>query len=137
MVSEKELQIGVAAALRTRMVRFRDLLAIHVPNEGKRSSRRGAELRKEGMVSGAPDLVVWLHRWYVDAGWPSVVAIELKAETGTVSKNQADFAGRLGELGHPWHVVKAGTVEGAVSAVLALLPPPPAGLLGAYGRARL
>lgn len=122
-VSETVLQKAIAADLRDRMVRYRDLLGVHIPNEGKRSKRQGRSLKKQGMVSGAPDLVIWLHRGHIANGWPAVVAIELKTVTGTVSDNQTSFSQRLQELGHPWHVVMAATEDEAVGKVRSLLPP--------------
>jgi len=47
----------------------------HVPNEGKRSPRLGARMRRLGLKAGVPDVLVFGHRY-------SGVAIELKRVGG-------------------------------------------------------
>lgn len=58
-----------------------------VPNGGKLSDWDRLRATREGMVSGAPDLVIW---------WTSGVAfIEMKSGTGRLSKEQVAFGNAL------------------------------------------
>jgi hypothetical protein len=56
--SEHRLQVMVLEHLRLRARAH--VMAIAIPNEGKRSARMGARLKEQGMTPGAPDLVVVL-----------------------------------------------------------------------------
>lgn len=46
--SEAELQRAVTSHLLDREARARDLMFVHIPNEGKRSRKTGRELRRQG-----------------------------------------------------------------------------------------
>ncbi len=43
----------------TRWLRRRRLLFCHVPNEGRRSQRRGAALKRQGLSAGVPDFLIF------------------------------------------------------------------------------
>jgi hypothetical protein len=52
--SEAQVQRAIIDALR-----MRGIMAVHVPNAGKRSAVAGKRLKGEGMVPGFPDLAVY------------------------------------------------------------------------------
>ena len=52
----------------------------HIPNAGKRSARTGAHYKRQGLVPGSPDIVIF------HAG--QAYCIELKARYGTLSDSQ-------------------------------------------------
>lgn len=118
-LSEADLQKAVMSMLIKREVQFGDLVAVHVPNEGKRSARAGRELKRQGLRTGAPDVVVFLHENHRPL---TTISIELKFGSNTPSKEQLDFGRKLSGIGHPYFVVKDDTPAGAVSQVEALLP---------------
>ena len=68
----------------------------HVPNEGKRSKRTGAELKRQGMKKGFPDLQLLVpNKQY--AG----LFIELKADkTKRLSKEQKEWLEKLNRYGY-------------------------------------
>jgi hypothetical protein len=67
------------------------LVYLHPANGGARSAIEGAILKSMGVVPGAPDLLLFHdHNSY---------AIELKADSGRVSENQADMLRRLEQAG--------------------------------------
>lgn len=68
----------------------------HIPNEGKRSMRTGAQMKREGMKSGVPDLHL---------AWPMGkfhgLYIEMKRRAGeTPTQNQADWLENLHNAGY-------------------------------------
>ena len=68
----------------------------HIPNEGKRSVRTGAQMKREGMKSGVPDLHL---------AWPMGkfhgLYIEMKRRAGeTPTQNQADWLENLHNAGY-------------------------------------
>ena len=73
----------------------RGVLWCHVPNEGKRSPRYGAGLRRAGTKRGVPDVLIFAGRGvYLGA------AIELKRQHGgKVTDEQAEWLDRLDQLG--------------------------------------
>ena len=98
--TELQEQIALAAWLTERGVWF-----CHPPNEGRRSRRQGAQLRRAGMRSGVPDILVF------DAAPndPDArgVAIELKRVNGRpsqVSENQRMWLEALEVRGWRVHV---------------------------------
>ncbi len=81
-------------------LRLHGVLFAHPPNEGRRSRRQGALLRKAGLSSGLPDLLVFTP----PPSDPSIrgVAIELKRRNGRmsqVSDNQASWLAQLASAG--------------------------------------
>lgn len=65
----------------------RQAIFCHVPNEGRRSPRRGAQQKRMGVSAGVPDLLIFSEPTH---GWPGSmrqrpprgVAIEMKRRTG-------------------------------------------------------
>lgn len=71
-------------------------LMYHIPNEGKRSLRTGAQMKSEGMKSGVPDLHL---------AWPSGkyhgLYIEMKRRDGSCpTAEQADWLENLDKAGY-------------------------------------
>jgi hypothetical protein len=82
-------------------LRWKNILAVHIPNEGKRSAHAGKRLKGEGMRPGFPDLVVY------GAGGRHVL-LEVKRpgwRPSDVSDNQRAMHARLRELGAVVEVV--------------------------------
>lgn len=71
-------------------------LVIHIANEGKRSSRYGAELKRMGLRAGFPDLAILVpNKEY------SGLFIELKADkTKKISKEQKEWLEKLNRYGY-------------------------------------
>lgn len=63
--------------------RYRHIPVFHIPNEGKRSPKSGAYLRKLGMESGIPDLCIPVAR-----GQYHSLYIEMKAKGGRITDRQ-------------------------------------------------
>ena len=71
--------------------RFPELqLMYHIPNEGKRSARQGAELKAMGLRTGFPDICLPVKRNGCGA-----LYIELKAPRGHISTEQKLWIKRL------------------------------------------
>ena len=99
-VKESELQKAIAAYLDSLMEQGA-LFWQHSPNEGKRSPRRGASLKAQGMKAGFPDVAIYPplpERPYF---------IELKVHGNYLQKNQKEVQKQLEALGYRYHVVKA------------------------------
>ena len=63
---------------------------MHIPNEGPRTSRYGAELKAMGLMPGAADLFIALPRSGYHGAW-----IELKTTIGKLTPAQSDFLERM------------------------------------------
>jgi hypothetical protein len=74
------------------------VIAIHVPNESKRSPRYGAKLKRQGMLAGVCD---WLFMAASGTYW-----IELKSDTGVLSDSQKDFISRVESIGHKTALIR-------------------------------
>jgi hypothetical protein len=76
----------------------------HVPNEGKRSIHYHAKMKKMGLKSGCPDIIV---------EYPpgKILYIELKAPKGRLSDTQKLWAVQSEILGTPHFVVKGEITE--------------------------
>lgn len=59
---------------------------IHIPNEGKRTSRYGKSLKDMGMRPGVSDLFIAMPRHGFCGAW-----IELKSKNGVLSDSQKEF----------------------------------------------
>lgn len=66
----------------------------HVPNEGKRTARSGARLKKQGMKSGVSDICLP----YASSGYSNLY-IELKVGKNTPTKEQIAFIELINEIG--------------------------------------
>ena len=71
-------------------------LIFHIVNEGKRSARTGAELKRMGMKKGVPDICLPVARHPYHGLW-----IELKADrTKKASKEQKEWLIKLTDQGY-------------------------------------
>jgi hypothetical protein len=86
---------------------FKKIAYFAVPNEGLRTQRNGARLKAQGMVAGAPDIVL------VDLTSAEVpVAIEMKTKKGRLTDSQRNMHDIMRRAG--WHVIVAYGAEDAV-----------------------
>jgi hypothetical protein len=92
-VTERAIQISI----RNRLA-LHGVIALHIPNAGRRSPVTGRRLRTEGMIAGAPDLICICPDGRT--AW-----LEVKAPGGRVSERQAEFHSLLTRLGHRIAVV--------------------------------
>ena len=76
----------------------------HVPNEGKRSVSYHAKMKKMGLRSGCPDIII-------EYPQGRVLYIELKTKKGRLSDNQKLWAVQSKALGTPHFIVKGGLTE--------------------------
>lgn len=82
-------------------LRWRGIMAIHVPNEGKRSARAGKQAKRDGMRPGWPDLLI-----YGPGGRHMLMEVKRPGwRPSDLSDNQRATHARLRELGHTVHVV--------------------------------
>ena len=81
-MSERQLHLAVADLIRT--MRVPKLIAFHPSNEGVRTPRQGAYLKRMLMVPGVPDFVV------IPPGGKAHF-LELKFGKGRLSPAQAEF----------------------------------------------
>jgi hypothetical protein len=86
---EQAMHKAIVAHLKARGVS--GLVFLHPANGGARSAIEGAILKSMGVVPGAPDLLLFHEA--------RAYAIELKADSGRVSDNQADMLRRLDQAG--------------------------------------
>lgn len=74
----------------------------HSPNGGKRDLREAVRLKAQGVMSGYPDL----HLFVARHGFHGLF-IEMKSPTGTTSANQKEVMKRLSEQGYKCVVCKS------------------------------
>ena len=67
----------------------------HIPNSGKRDVRTAANLKKEGVKAGVPDMCLPVAR-----GQYHGLYIELKTKKGKVQKNQKEWLSALNKEGY-------------------------------------
>jgi hypothetical protein len=70
----------------------------HIPNEGKRSPRTGARLKRQGLKPGVPDLSLPVPRGHFHG-----LYIELKVNDNTTTDDQDEWLERLAEQGYSTH----------------------------------
>lgn len=93
VASESDEQIALFKWLR---LAFPTLIAYHCPNGGKRSLRTAVRLKKEGVTTGIPDVIIDKR-----SGPYAGMRIELKRRKGgTLSEEQKDMIARLREEGY-------------------------------------
>lgn len=90
-MTEAQLQIAVFEYLKAVLIP--PAFAFHVPNEaaGKRSKWATYQLKRQGLVPGAPDLLILFDG--------RCVGIELKTPSGRVSRAQDDFLRAMNAAG--------------------------------------
>ncbi|MCI8469356.1 MAG: VRR-NUC domain-containing protein [Eggerthellaceae bacterium] len=69
---------------------LRGIPVYHIPNEGKRSVYAGANLKRQGLRAGVPDLCIPVAR-----GRYHSLYIEMKADGGKVTPKQAEWIALL------------------------------------------
>lgn len=83
-----------AQAALVRWLAAKGVIAMAIPNAARRSARQAAYLKAEGMIAGAPDLI--LSRLTETSGDWSPVAIEMKrAKGGRTTPAQDEMHARL------------------------------------------
>lgn len=93
--------------------RWRGIMAVHVPNAGKRSVQAARRLKGEGMRKGFPDLAL-----YAPGGRHMLMEVKRpRYSPSDVSDAQRDVHARLGELGQT--VVIVTSVDDAMGALRA------------------
>ncbi len=75
---------------------------VAIPNGGARSRITGAILKGEGVVAGAPDLVLFIPNKDYHA-----LMIEMKTPTGRQSDSQKDFQTRGEAAGYQYAIVRS------------------------------
>jgi hypothetical protein len=88
---EDNFQISAMQLIRSK---YPEILAIHVPNGGKRNAIEGAKFKKMGVVAGVPDIMI-----FNPSGKWIGLAIELKTSGGSIRPTQLLFHGQLTKLG--------------------------------------
>ena len=79
-----------------------------VPNGGSRDAREGANLKVQGVLAGAPDLIILFPNAHI-------CLIEMKARDGSISKSQHELHPLIGALGH--ELIVAYSAEEALAAL--------------------
>lgn len=85
-------------------------LLFHCPNEGRRSPRSGARMKRMGMMAGVPDLQLPL-----PVGRYSGLWMELKTKRGRLTDTQKWWLERLQRYGH--HAVVCRSAEEAIDQI--------------------
>lgn len=78
-----------------RYLDFLGLDYVHIPNEGVRSERTGARLKKIGLQRGFPDLFI-----IKPCGNYHGLFIEMKSLKGSATKEQREWIVKLNSLGY-------------------------------------
>lgn len=94
--TEDEEQAYIISWCNIMSARYPELsLLYHIPNEGKRSGREGAKLRRMGLRRGVSDLCLPVAR----CGYHGLY-IELKAKDGRATAEQKKFIEEVGREGY-------------------------------------
>ena len=108
MTKEADIQIACNDYLNYLAKRY-SFRHFHVPNEGKRSIYLHAKMKKMGLKSGCPDIIV-------EYPQGKLLYIELKAPKGRLSPNQKLWAVQSKVLETP-HFVVQGEIEECIEQV--------------------
>jgi len=103
MTKEADIQIACNDYL-NYLAKIYNFRQFHVPNEGKRSIHYHAKMKKMGLKSGCPDIIVE----YPEG---KILYIELKAPKGRLSDTQKLWAVQSEILGTPHYIVKGEVSE--------------------------
>ena len=93
---EDDLQRDVMGFIR---LQYPHIISFHVPNGGKRGPREAARLKRQGVLAGVSDILLY---WQ-----DSFAAIELKYGENDMSKPQAYFADKLQKFGGKFAVCRS------------------------------
>lgn len=96
-------EIQIQAAIVEWLNRCVHCVVFAVPNGGKRGYGAQMQVRKEGLLKGAPDLVVA----YQEGGEPGTLFIEVKSKRGKMREEQAQCRWALMQLGHDHLVARS------------------------------
>ena len=117
---EDDLQAAQVKYLEARRSSVRDVMFCAIPNaaqmitsRGKQNFRLSQYLRGQGLVPGAPDLIVWKRG--------KALYIENKVKGRTQSNAQRAFEVGLKALGHSYFVITAETPNDAITQLESLL----------------
>ena len=83
--------------------------AVHivaVPNAGKRSQWAAAQVKREGLATGFPDIMCLFSHGGGENAIPVAAYIEFKSAKGRLSENQSEWIERLGRMGFPVTVAR-------------------------------
>jgi hypothetical protein len=96
---QSEIQIVTLFRSRCRIL-CPAVAIVAVPNAAKRTQWAAQRAKREGMATGAPDIICI---------WPGkgIAWIEFKTESGKVSESQAEFLDRLERYEHPATVARS------------------------------
>lgn len=127
---EQGLQIAIFNDLIPLMRRqkYKQFMAFHVPNGGKRTKYEAHIFQAMGVMSGVADIILLLPAGWsaegdvsVNFGEPRTVFIELKAGSGGQEDSQEAFEGRVTALGFSYHLLVAKNPADAVTQMRHLL----------------
>ena len=104
-MTEKHLQRATATLLDTLRLRW-----CHVPNGGLRNARVGAELKRQGVKRGVPDVLI-----FVPSGEYVGLAIELKVGRNRLTPEQADWLAGLESAG--WATAVCHDIDEVIAAL--------------------
>jgi len=93
---EDDLQRDVMQFIR---LQYPHIISFHCPNGGKRGVREAARLKRQGVLAGVSDVLLY---WQDGYG-----AIELKYGDNSMSKPQAYFADKLQKFGGKFAVCRS------------------------------
>lgn len=101
--SERQAQITVVQYLRTK---YPDVLFWATPNGGSRNAIEAANLKKEGVRAGVPDLfIAYAQRSLTsDKHFSCGLFIEMKSAKGKLSDSQIDIMNKLSAEGYQCEV---------------------------------
>ena len=118
--TEDDLQKAQVTYLESRRTLARDVFFCAIPNAAQMITSRGQPnyklsqyLRSQGLVPGAPDLIVWQRG--------RTFHIENKVKGRRQSADQESFEAALKALGHSYHLISAETPGDAVTQLEELL----------------
>lgn len=98
---EAQLQSACVRYFRYRYPKYKRLL-FHVPNGGSRNVIEAANLKEQGVVAGAPDLILFVPKWDYPA-----LCIELKAGKNKQTENQILWQQDAESQGYLYKVVRS------------------------------
>ena len=105
-VTEAQLQAASAKWLALKLPKT--FIAIHVPNEGRRSWAAGKRLKSQGMTAGVPDWLIIGGGYDFDSTpLGRIYAVELKSRKGSLAPAQRAFHARLAAAGVPVAVCRS------------------------------
>ena len=99
---QSEYSIHVAIADYLRMALPEEAMFFHVPNGGTRNIIEATKLKRMGTARGLPDILILWRSPYKTAQYTArthIIAAEIKAKKGSLSKEQKEMHTLLTKLG--------------------------------------